>query len=76
MADAVRGRAALDYPVERSMTDTRIRLAMFESHRRAGAWLPWSSEPFGIEREVASFKLYRFLKGFDFRPLLPIERSD
>ncbi len=75
MADAVRGKSALDYPVEKAMTDTRIRLAMLESDRRKGAWIPWSCEPFPIEREMASFKLYRFLKRFDLRPLPPIERS-
>jgi predicted dehydrogenase len=52
MVAAIQGEGAPQYPAERAIMDVRIRLAMLESSRRGGEWIPWQDEPFPIERQV------------------------
>lgn len=70
MADVVRGKATPEYPVERAMTDVRIRLGLLESAARGGEWVDWQEEPYDVERKLLGFRPYRLW--LDLRRRFPL----
>jgi predicted dehydrogenase len=60
--DAVAAGREPGYPVARAITDVRIRLAMLESAKRGGEWVPWQSDPFPLEHDLLRQATWRRLR--------------